>query len=143
VGDPTPSELDAGHRLFDGGDRLRDGFGQHLPAGGRDQDVVLDADATYVSELFQPATIEAVARDASERGVAQDRRVDVEARLDRHRHAGGQISIQAQRAQAEDLGALAAGGVAGAVAQVFHVVDVQAQQVSDAVPAASAWQAST
>ena len=77
--------------------------------------------------------IEAIARDARQRRVGEDRGRDVEAGLDRHRHSRREVAIQAQRPEPERFRALAPRRVAGAIAEVLHVVDVQAQQVADAV----------
>ena len=66
-------------------------------------------------------------------GIVEDRGDEVEAGLDGDGHARREIAVEAQGGEAELGRALSAGRVAGAVAQILHVVDVEAQQVADAV----------
>ena len=57
----------------------------------------------------------------------------VKTRLDRERHTRQQIAIETQITVTRSLAAHTTRGVSGAIAQVFHIVHVETEQVSDAV----------
>jgi hypothetical protein len=107
----------------------RNAIRQHFGARLGDEHVVFDANPAHVgvtSELF------AIERTFEIPDFEQHRNA-VEARLDRDGHPGQEVAIEPQVTVAEALNARAPRGVAGAVAEIFHVVNVETEQVTDAV----------
>src|ERR1051326_2297053 len=77
--------------------------------------------------------VDAVVETAHGFRIAEDRLDAVEAGLDGDAHPGQEVAVETEVPVAAILGPLPAGGVAGSIAEVFHVVHVDAEEVPDAV----------
>src|SRR6185436_20502574 len=117
----------------DVGEGFGDGGGQDFGAGFGDENVVFNADAAHVGEAGKLGAVERAFEIAHFFGSREDARNLVKAGLDGDAHARGKITIEAQIAVARRRFARAPGCVTGKVAQIFHVVHIDAEQVTDAV----------
>ena len=104
-----------------------------MPVVG-DEDVVLDADAAEAEPLLDLGVVDKVRVPPFRPPLVDERRVEVDARLDRHHVARPEVAGEAEVLRPELITPLGLVAVADAVlAQPLHVVHVEAQGVAQAV----------
>ena len=97
--------------------------------------VVFDANAAELifNERLNGRSIDGVGKGGGQFIVLPDGRYDVDAGFDGDGHTGREVSIQSQELVTEFGATLSTLRIAGQVAEVFHVVNVEAQQMPEPV----------
>src|SRR5215211_3172661 len=92
----TGEGASAAHGLLDLVDGLGHGAAEHFASGGRDEHVVLDADAAHVGKAPELLAVERALELPHFLGSLQDAPDLVEAGLDRDAHASSQVAIETE-----------------------------------------------